>query len=166
MGDARSTTRVDQTALKFNQSAIIALLLLAFLMNSIWLVAFVAAVMLVGTIRPDAGLFKLVYAWVLRPAGLLKANVVPDDPQPHLFAQGLGAIVLGAALVAWFLGAHLVTWLLALIVVTLAGINLFAGFCLGCFIYYQLAQHGIHADLPQWQPAPARVKQSARSDGQ
>ena len=33
MGDARSSKRVDQTALKFNQAAIIALLLVAFLAN-------------------------------------------------------------------------------------------------------------------------------------
>ena len=164
MGDARSSKQVDQTALKVNQAAIIALLLLAFLANSIWLVAFVAAVMLVGTVRPDAGLFKLVYAWVLRPTGLLKPQVIADDPQPHLFAQGLGGLMLVAALVSWFVGLPMLTWLLTLIVVVLAGVNLVAGFCLGCFIYYQLAQRGIHANLPQWQPAA--VKHSTRGNRQ
>ena len=91
-------TRVDHTALKVNQAAIIALLLLAFVLDLSWLVLFVAAVMLIGTIWPKAGLFKLVYATLLRPAGLLKPDVQEDEPQPHLFAQGVGAAVL---LIAW-----------------------------------------------------------------
>ena len=47
--------KVDQTALKVNQASIIVLLVLAFLLNWIWLVAFVAAVMLVGTFCPRLG---------------------------------------------------------------------------------------------------------------
>ena len=74
--------KVDQSALKFNQASIILLLVLAFLFNAAWLVAFVAAVMLVGTLWPEAGLFKQIYARWLKPAGLLKPNVVDDDPQP------------------------------------------------------------------------------------
>ncbi|MCB0049376.1 MAG: DUF4395 family protein, partial [Caldilinea sp.] len=42
--------KVDQNALKFNQASIILLLVLAFILNAAWLVAFVAAVMLVGTL--------------------------------------------------------------------------------------------------------------------
>ncbi len=52
---------VDHMALKFNQGSIIALLVLAFIFNGIWLVAFVGAVMLIGTIWPNAGLFKWIY---------------------------------------------------------------------------------------------------------
>ena len=44
--------KADRTALRFNQAAIIALLLIAFLIDQVWLVAFVAAVMLIGTLWP------------------------------------------------------------------------------------------------------------------
>jgi Na+/H+ antiporter NhaB len=67
-------TKVDQTALKFNQASIILLLVLAFLLDAAWLVAFVAAVMVVGTIWPQAGLFKQFYARVLKSAGLAQAQ--------------------------------------------------------------------------------------------
>lgn len=145
-------TRVDHTALKFNQSMIIALLLLAFVLNWVWLVAAVAVVMLVGTIWPQAGLFKLIYARGLKPAGLLKPNVIEDEPQPHLFAQGVGAFVLLAAVGGFALGWAPLGWALTLLVVVLAGVNLFLGFCLGCFFYYQLARRGWRPRLGRWQP--------------
>ncbi|HAJ38676.1 MAG TPA: DUF4395 domain-containing protein [Chloroflexi bacterium] len=143
--------KVDQTALRFNQASIILLLVAAFLLDAVWLVAFVAAVMLVGTIWPQAGLFKQVYARGFKPAGLLKAHVIDDDPQPHLFAQGLGGIFLALSTAALWLGVPLVGWLLAALVIVLAAINLFLGFCLGCFIYYQLGRAGIKPALPSWQ---------------
>jgi len=146
-------TQVDHTALRFNQAMIIALLLAAFLLNWTWLVALTAAVMLIGTIWPAASLFKLIYARLLRPAGLLRPDVIQDDPAPHLFAQGLGGLVLLAATVALIAGAPLAGWTLAGVVVVLAAVNLFLRFCLGCFIYYQLARRGIRLDLPAWRTA-------------
>ncbi len=148
--------KVDQNALKFNQASIILLLVLAFLLNAAWLVAFVAAVMLVGTLWPEAGLFKQIYARWLKPAGLIKPDVIDDDPQPHLFAQGLGGIFLVLSAGALWLGAPVIGWALAATVIVLASLNLFLGFCLGCFIYYQLGRVGVKPALPSWQPA--RVK--------
>ncbi len=71
---------------------------------------------------------------------LLKPDVKPDDPAPHLFAQGLGALMLIASVVALWAGAAALGWLLAGVVVALAAVNLFLNFCLGCFLYYQLAR--------------------------
>jgi len=147
------STQVDHTALRFNQAVIIALLLAAFLLDWTWLVALTAAVMLIGTIWPAASLFKLIYARLLKPSGLLRPDVIQDDPAPHLFAQGLGGLVLLAATAALIAGASLAGWTLAGVVVVLAAVNLFLRFCLGCFIYYQLARRGIRLDLPAWRTA-------------
>jgi hypothetical protein len=146
-------SRVDHSALRFNQASIITLLILAFLFDQVWLVAFVAAVMLTGTIWPGAGLFKLIYARWLKPAGLLRPDVRADDPAPHLFAQGLGSIVLILATAALLLGAPAIGWIFVGIVVALAAVNLFLGFCAGCFIHYQFARRGIHLNLPAWRGA-------------
>lgn len=146
-------TKVDHTALRFNQASIIALLILAFLFDQSWLVALVAAVMLIGTWWPGAGLFKLFYARLLKPAGLLKPDLVVDEAQPHLFAQGVGGIVLLVSTLALWLGAITLGWILAGIVVVLAAVNLFLGFCVGCFLYFQLARRGIRLTLPGWQGA-------------
>lgn len=141
---------VDHTALKVNQTLIIALLVMAFLWELPWLVAFVGAVMLIGTLWPGAGLFKLVYTQFLRPAGLLKPEPRLEKAHPHLFAQGLGGLFLMLATLAFVANAVVTGWLLTAIVVFLASINLFVGFCLGCFVYYQLVRRGIDLNLPVW----------------
>ncbi len=125
---------VDHTALWVNQTLIIALLIAAFMLDTPWLVAFVAAVMLSGTALRRPG-FIPVYA-LLKSRGIFKPDVVADNPEPHLFSQGLGAAFLIGGAVALFAGAVVVGWALAWIVVALAALNLFGGFCVGCFFYY------------------------------
>ncbi len=136
--------KVDTTALKFNQASIIVITLLGFLLNQPYLVLLVGLVLAVGTIWPQAGLFKLVYLKLLKPSGILKAHVIDDDPVPHQFSQGLGALFLLGSGVA-LLGFHnpVLGWGLAWLVMILAGINLVFNFCAGCFMYYQLDKLGL-----------------------
>jgi hypothetical protein len=136
--------KVDTTAIKFNQASIITLISLAFVFDLPWLVLFVAAVLAVGTIWPGAALFQSTYRRVLKPLGLLKPHVIDDDPAPHRFAQGLGATFLGLSSIALLaLSLVLLGWALAGLVVVLATINLFFGFCAGCFFYLQLNRLGL-----------------------
>lgn len=148
-------SKVDHTPLRVNQAFIILFLVAAFLLDVPLLVAFVAAVMLVGSVWPQAGLFRLVAQKVLEPR-FLRADVREDLPQPHLFAQAVGGVFLLAATLAFGLGASVLGWVLAGIVVALAAVNLVLGFCAGCFMYYQLGRVGIHPSLPTWQPVAAR----------
>ena len=138
-----TTRKVDQSALKVNQAFIIAFLVLGFVLNAVWLVVFVAAVMLVGTAVPALSLFKSVYTRVLRPAGVVKANVIADNPEPHRFAQGFGGVVLLGAIAALLAGSAVLGWALVGLVIVLAALNLFLGFCAGCFVYYQLSKLGV-----------------------
>lgn len=144
------TSRVDYSALRTNQALIVIFLVLSFLLEQRWLVGFVALVMLVGTIRPEFGLFKMLYSTVLKPAGLIKPDIQIDEPQPHLFAQSLGALFLLGAVAAFLLNAPIVAWALTFAVAALAFINLFFDFCLGCFIFFQLVRAGVRVELPQW----------------
>lgn len=146
------TAVIDHTSLRFNQSMIIGLLMIGFLTDQLAVVLLVTAVMVVGTIWPQAGLFKLIYGRLLKPRGWLKPDPVADDPQPHLFAQGLGGIFLVVALILGVTGLAWASWALVWVVAILAAVNLFFGFCLGCFIFFQLARRGLHLSLPWWQP--------------
>lgn len=130
--------RVDHSALRVNQVFIIGLLIVAFVLDAGLLVAFVAAVMLIGTLLPALGLFKAVYFYGLKPAGIARPDVRVDNPEPHLFAQGLGGLFLVAASLALTAGLTGIGWGLAWMVVGLAALNLFAGVCVGCLMYYQL----------------------------
>jgi hypothetical protein len=135
--------QVDHSALRTNQVCIILFLALAFVLNQPWLVAFVCAVMLVGTLVPRAALFQQLYRGVLRPAGLLKPDLRDEAAAPHRFAQGMGGVVLLLALASLLLGAIALGWALALLVIALAAVNLLLGFCAGCFVYFQLQRLGV-----------------------
>ncbi|WP_376792826.1 DUF4395 domain-containing protein [Thermoflexus sp.] len=135
--------KVDHTALKFNQASIITLNLLGWVLNQPALVAFVALVMLVGTAVPAAALFQQIYFRLLKPRGWLRPRVLIDNPEPHRFAQGLGGMVLALGAIALFLGYGIVGWALTWVVIVLAALNLFFGFCAGCFVYYQLSRLGV-----------------------
>ena len=139
--------KVDTTALKFNQASIITFTLLGFLLNQPVLVLFVGLVLAIGTISPKAALFKQFYLKVLKPNNILKANIIDDDPAPHQFAQGVGALFLLASAAILFVSPAVVLgWALAWIVIILAAVNLVFNFCAGCFMYFQLDKFGL---IPQ-----------------
>ncbi len=127
--------RVDHTALRVNQASIILVLLAAFVLDLWWLVAFVAVIMLLGTVAGRPG-FLLVYIGLLRPLGIAKPNVISDNPEPHRFAQGFGGAVAALSAISLALGGTVAGWALAWLVMALAALNLFVGFCAGCAVYY------------------------------
>jgi len=139
----QSVRKVDQSALRTNQAFIIGLLVLAFVLNNVWLVGFVGVVMLLGTAVPTLSLFKRIYQHILRPNGLVKPDVITDNPEPHRFAQGFGGVVVALAVMAFVSGLPVLGWSLTWLVVVLAALNLFLGFCAGCFVYYQLHRLGV-----------------------
>jgi len=131
--------QVDHTALRTNQAFIIALNLLAFILNQPWLAAFVAGMMILGTIL-SVPAFGFIYRRILRPLGWISPQVLTDNPEPHRFAQGFGAMVLMLGVVALLTGSNGLGWGLIWLVIGLAALNLFAGFCAGCAVYYWLSR--------------------------
>jgi hypothetical protein len=154
---------VDHSALKANQLTLILLCLLAFVFNLPWLAAAVGLVMIMGTLLGVPG-FLPVYHYVLAPSGLLKPHILKDNPEPHRFAQGLGGIFMLAGALALFLGFAPLGWGLVWLVIALAALNLFAGFCAGCFMYYWLARlrfPGFHRQPPEGAIPGTRPKSKA-----
>jgi hypothetical protein len=115
---------------------IIALLIASFVADSALLSAAVGLIMLTGTALDTIG-FKPVYR-LLRALGVLHPDVLQDNPEPHRFSQGFGAVVLIGAALAFAAELFAVGWALAWLVIILAGLNLFGGFCVGCAVYYWL----------------------------
>lgn len=130
---------VDHSALRTNQSAIIVLLVLGYIFNSPLLVGLVALFMLGGTALGKPG-FGFIYTRLLRPLGWLKPDILQDNPEPHRFAQGFGGTVVLGGFLALLAGAGLLGWVLAWLVVALAALNVFVGFCAGCAVYYWLGR--------------------------
>ncbi|GBD28298.1 hypothetical protein HRbin31_00313 [bacterium HR31] len=137
-----SVRRVDHNALRTNQACIVALTVLAFLLDRAWLVGAVALVLLAGTADPRLALFQQAYHRWLK-GRWVKPDEREDDPAPHRFAQGMGGSVLLLASLALWGGYTVLGWLLAWLVVLLAAVNLLFGFCAGCFVFYQLTRLGL-----------------------
>ena len=136
--------RVDTTLAKFSQATTVLLTGLAFIFNQPVLVIIAAIFLALSAISPTISPFRLLYKWVALPLHLLKPRIAEDDPAPHRFAQGIGAVfTIAASLLLVFTQATVAGWVLDLIVFVLSGINLFVGFCAGCFVYYHLGRWGI-----------------------
>ncbi|HEV3100882.1 MAG TPA: DUF4395 domain-containing protein [Candidatus Dormibacteraeota bacterium] len=140
-------TTVDHSALKVNQTGIVATVLVAFFGSYFYqpilvLIPLLAVVLLLGTFAPQFALFKQIYFKVLKPAGIVKPRPAQDRPEPHNFAQGLGGVFLAIASV-FLLPLPVAGLALSLLVAVLAFVNLAFGYCLGCQIYYQLSKAGL-----------------------
>lgn len=134
---------LDHSALKFNQISIITFTLLGFILNQPILPAFVAAVLIAGSVNKKIALFKLVYTHIIKTSGFLKPDLIEDSPAPHEFAQLLGGIVLSIGSILLYNNLSLAGWIFAWVVIILAAANLFFEFCAGCFVYYQLGKLGV-----------------------
>jgi hypothetical protein len=142
-----STQLVDHSALKVNQTGIVATVLVAFIGSAFFrpllvLIPLLAIVLLVGTFAPQLALFKQVYFQVLKPRGIVKPRPAQDRPQPHNFAQGLGGVFLAVATI-FLIPVPVIGLALALLVAVLAFVTLAFGYCVGCQIFYQLERRGL-----------------------
>ena len=129
---------VDHAAIRTNQSVIILLLIVSFVVNFAWVTALVAFFMLLGTLVLHRPGFLWVYTRIARPLGIAHPDIVQDHPEPHQFAQGFGGVVLVVAVALLLTGVSVAGWALVWLVVALAALNLFGGFCVGCAVYYWL----------------------------
>jgi hypothetical protein len=140
---------VDHNAIKFTQMGIVALVTVAWLAGLPALVALLALALLVGVAWPAGAPLRRLYSHVAVPLGLVRPHLVPDEPAPHRFAQGVGALFLVAATGALYGGLSSLGWVLGAVVAVLAAVNVLWDFCAGCFVYYQLRRVGLVGRRPQ-----------------
>jgi len=144
-----SARTVDHNAIKFNQVSIAVVVVLAFSFDLWWLVGLLALLLLVSVAVPQWGAFRVLYERFVLPRRWLRPNVLPDDPAPHRFAQGVGAAFLVISTATLAAGASGLGWVLAGLVGILALVNVLFDFCAGCFAYYQLRRFGLLGRTPQ-----------------
>jgi len=139
---SQTLQKVDHAILRTNQYFIIGLSILAYILDQPILAAFVALVMGIGSVLKTSG-FGILYKSVFKPLGWIKPDVLNDNPEPHRFSQIVGFVFLTAGSVALFSGGSILGWTLVWIVIVLASLNAFGGFCVGCAVYYWLARLGV-----------------------
>lgn len=132
---------VDHAALRTNQAVIIGLLLSGFLADAPEIPALTGLAMLIAS-----GLGKPAFVSVYRALArvrLLKPDILRDNQAPHRFAQGLGGSFLLIGTLMHWVGLSLMGWGLTWLVIALAALNLFGGFCVGCAFYYWFHRLGL-----------------------
>jgi uncharacterized protein DUF4395 len=136
--------RVDTHFGKFSQACTVVLTVVAFLFSQPIIVLITAIILALSALAPAISPYRLLYRGIVVPLHLLRPRIVEDDPAPHRFAQGVGAVFLiASSLVLFLTKATALGWTLDFIVFVLAGINLTVGFCAGCFVYYHLGRVGL-----------------------
>ncbi|HVU12360.1 MAG TPA: DUF4395 domain-containing protein [Phototrophicaceae bacterium] len=130
--------KVDHSGLKTGQALTIVLLLAGFVLNLWPLVALVAIAQALAAIDAPYAPYRLIYQHVVKPSGLVKPHVITDNPEPHRFAMGVGAVFNGVATVLLLIGAPVPGWILVWVVIALANLNFWLNLCVGCLMYYQL----------------------------
>lgn len=133
---------VDHAAIKTGQISAIIVLLFAAGLDRWEPVAGLAVAFLVTALAWDFGPFVLLYRFVLKPLGLVQPDIRLDNLQPHRFGQAIGAISAMAAAAALIQGHATIGWALVGVLVILTAIS-FTGWCIGCFIYYQMNRLGL-----------------------
>ena len=139
---------LDYSAMQTSRAVRMGLLLAAYVVNAPWLVAVNGILMLIGTARGRSD-FGFVYR-ALRRAGWISPDLIPDNPEPHRFAMGIGVVFLAGGTLAFLVGLPAIGWVLTWIIIGLTGLNLFGGFCVGCAVYYWFNRLG----LPGFVKAP------------
>lgn len=97
--------------------------------------------LLSGTVRIISP-FSLLYRYIIKPAGLMKSDYRLDNIQPHKFGQLVGVQTVAIAVALIQLGYPLAGWSVVAILIALTIIS-YAGWCIGCFLYYQLNSFGL-----------------------
>lgn len=102
------------------------------------------------------GPFALLYRFVLKPLGWVKPDLRAGNLQPHRFGQAVGAVSAALVALALYFNYATLGWVLVWVLIALTGIS-FMGWCIGCFLYYQINRFGlggffsaIHPQISKW----------------
>jgi Domain of unknown function (DUF4395) len=155
----RDTTVIDAQAPRFNQAVVGILALLAVTTGPWWLLALLAAQLVVGlTLGRRFCLPCLAYFELLQP----RLGEGPlEDARPPRFANVIGAVFLGAASLAFLAGWETLGTGLGALVAVLALLAAATGLCVGCEAYklgYLLTGRKFESC-----PLPPRPASAARS---
>lgn len=127
----------DVTARKVHQWSVVALVVIAFLVQgpvAVALLTLAGLVMLVGRFWWPADLFRQLTWRVLEPAGLLRRRDVHEDHDTRRVARALGGAVWLVAAVLLLAGWSVVAWVLAFAIAVMVVLDAAVDFCALCFV--------------------------------
>jgi len=137
------STPVDQAELKFGQLLTIGFSISAYLFNNINILIILGFIFLLSS-SPLRSLspFMILYQYLIKPLHLIKSDYQLDNLQAHQFGQFIGALTVTLAVSLFYLNMPIAGWTIVFILVLLTAVS-YSGWCIGCFLYYQLNRLGL-----------------------
>ncbi len=136
-------TLVDQQQIKFNMAVTASLLVIGYLLNSWYIIAIAIVCQFSGAAGLSFAPYRILYTKLVVPIGLVIPKKIPDNHAPHQFAALVGGMFNLIGVIFLLNGMAVVGWIFIAIVLVLSLLNLFLGFCAGCFMYYILNKFGV-----------------------
>ena len=133
----------DVTARKVHQWAVIALVVVAFLLRGPYAavpLALAGTVMLVGRFWWPADVFRQLTWRVLEPSGLLPRREVQEDHETRRQARVAGGAAWVAAAALLLVHLDLAAWVIAFGIGLMVALDAVADFCLLCFVSARLGR--------------------------
>ncbi len=136
------SVQVDHAEIKLGQILTMAMSVAAFTLSEPkWLMALGAIFLVTALFRPLSP-FVLIYRHVVRPLKVMHSDYRLDNIQPHAFGQVIGAVTVAIAITLLYMGFNAAGWTIVWILVGLTLVS-YLGWCIGCFMYYQLNRLGL-----------------------
>ena len=138
----QAASYVDHAEIKMGQILTMAISATALVLQKPMLLAALGVIFLLsGTVRPLSP-FSWLYRGVIRPSGIIKSDYRLDNIQSHKFGQLIGALTVVAALSLIQAGYEVAGWAVVVVLIALTLVS-YAGWCIGCYLYYQLNRAGL-----------------------
>ncbi len=157
---------VNEVAARVVAGGVVVMAVLELTTHQRWLLVplaygFVARVLTGPTLSPLGGLATRVVA----PRLPFAAKPVPGTPKR--FAQGIGVLFSGGALLAWLAGVPVLADVLVAMLLVAASLESFAGYCLGCKAFALLMRAGVVPEsvCVECADVSARLSASALTSG-
>jgi len=132
---------VDQNELRFMQSMVMLVLLVAFVFNNKYVVLVQVLIFFMTILSPGFNPFVAVYR-LARKVELIHPDWRKDNMAPHRFASMIGFVVSTMSYYFLYHNHVMVGWGLSFLIVGF-GILALSGWCAGCYSYYMLNKLGV-----------------------
>lgn len=135
-------SQVDHAEIKTGQLLTMLIAATAFFMQDPRILIGLGAIFLITSTVRSLSPFVLTYRFLVKPLNLMKSDYRLDNIQAHSFGQFVGAITAAIAVALLMQGYDLAGWIVTGVLIGLTFIS-YAGWCIGCFMYYQINRMGI-----------------------
>ena len=135
-------TTIPRPMVRVNQWSIIISVILSILTQQIWILWIPLSAGLSSLLFKVHPIMLLAKAFLKKPL----ESYVQEDVQQQRFNQILAVTMLSASVLSYMLNWVILSYVFAMMVFLACAIAI-GGFCIGCFIYYQISQYKYRRSL-------------------